>query len=66
MLKGKFGWLMSLCCILPLLAVMYFIHQGDTSSSPFFWILILLCPLMHLFMHRNMKHGNENDETKEN
>lgn len=50
-LKHNHSLLMVLCCVLPLsaiLALSYFNILGSWG----FYAIFLLCPLMHVFMHR--------------
>ncbi len=56
------GLLMMACCIVPMLLLVAFLPQLKTpaanSASGFnwIWLIILLCPLMHIFMMKAM-HG---------
>ncbi|WP_425449016.1 DUF2933 domain-containing protein [Dethiothermospora halolimnae] len=64
--------LMLLGCLAPILII--FAVRGMNislgSGSIFYWLLFLLCPLMHIFMMKGMRgHGNgckgEETEKKE-
>lgn len=48
--------MLALCLVVGAVAAYFLIFQGSLNPSSVFLILILLsCPLMHLFMHRG--HG---------
>ncbi len=50
-LKQNHALLMLLGCAVPLVLLMYLSWTGIIGSSAYF-LLILLCPLMHVFMHK--------------
>jgi len=56
----RHGWLMILCMI-PMIAVIIFL--GRLESFNWAWLILILCPLMHLFMMKSM-HNGDCDETK--
>ena len=43
--------IMMVCC-LGLIAMFFFIQPGSSGWGFFPFLLLLACPLMHLFMHR--------------
>ena len=43
--------LMISCCLL-LLAAVFFVQPGANGYGLLLFLLVLACPLMHLFMHR--------------
>jgi len=49
----KHSWMIVLCCAIPiaLLVVIYFL---GVSNIYVFWLVVLLCPLMHFFMMKYM------------
>lgn len=47
--------IMMLCC-LALIALFFFIQPGSSGWGFIPFLLLLVCPLMHLFMHRG--HGD--------
>jgi len=51
--------LMVICCLLPVVALGIFLAFGFTGRSLFF-LLILLCPLSHLFLMRGHGKGEKN------
>lgn len=58
--KGH-GLMMLLCCIVAVGALAYYFLGGKSGSgSPAFILMLLLCPLMHLFMMGS--HGHKNNE----
>jgi len=51
----KKHWLMMLICVIPVIIIIFY------SGVKWSWLLILLCPLMHIFMmkdHMHNKKGN--------
>ena len=50
---------MVICCLLPVVALGIFLAFGFTGRSLFF-LLILLCPLSHLFLMRGHGKGEKN------
>ncbi|MFA4936327.1 MAG: DUF2933 domain-containing protein [Candidatus Methanoperedens sp.] len=61
--KSKHTLLMLLGCLAPLviLGIMWF---AGVSQNILFFGILLLCPVMHLLMMKNMKHGALNIENK--
>lgn len=58
-------WLMtSICCGIPLILLIILIYFFGLSKSYLLWFVLLLCPILHYFMMRNMhkKHGNKEGE----
>ena len=55
-----FHMLMMVVCILPMGLILFYFLQGGTSGfeSNYFWLILLLCPLMHIFMMKHMGHGH--------
>jgi hypothetical protein len=51
---SKHTLIMVLCCLVPMLLVVLFIRAGIGGALSF--LVILLCPLMHIFLMRGM-HG---------
>lgn len=61
--KGLGGWLMLLCCIVPVLLAAGPLFGGTIGLATLgrsggSLLILLLCPLMHLFMMRGMGHGD--------
>lgn len=61
--KHKHTLMMVLGCIIPLLFLGILWVAGVSQNILFFGIL-LLCPIMHLLMMKNMKHGTQNPESR--
>lgn len=63
--KGDRFWLSSkgLAALILIAGVSYFLlmehHQHLFAALPY--LILLLCPLMHLFMHRGHHHGHRGD-----
>ncbi|VVB90164.1 Uncharacterised protein [uncultured archaeon] len=56
---------MVLGCVIPLLHLRLLWVEGVSRNIVSFGIL-LLCPVMHLLMMKNMKHGSQNPENQIN
>lgn len=53
--------MMILCCAVPLVLILALSVLGFSSYS--FWLVLLLCPLMHLLMMKDMgKHEHKEKE----
>ena len=53
--------LMLLGCLLPI-AVLAVAYVFFDRSSPYFWLIFLLCPLSHFFLMREMHSGKDQDQ----
>jgi hypothetical protein len=47
-----------------LLIIEHRVHLFGWLSSYGIWLLLLACPLMHLFMHRGHGHGGHGDHQR--
>lgn len=47
--------LMLLTCVAMVGAFFFFVGRSAGSLNPLAWLIVLICPLVHLFMHRG--HG---------
>ncbi len=64
-LKGnRHMWLMLLCCLIPVGALVAIFLFNVQVSSAFFVGMLLLCPLLHFFMMKGMMGGHGRKETK--
>ncbi|MFZ3169633.1 MAG: DUF2933 domain-containing protein [Candidatus Methanoperedens sp.] len=61
--KHKHTLMMVLGCMIPLLLLGVLWIAGVSQNILSFGIL-LLCPIMHLLMMKNMKHGAQNPESR--
>ncbi|MBZ4654070.1 MAG: hypothetical protein JG781_1409 [Peptococcaceae bacterium] len=67
------GLLMMLCCLLPIVALIFFAPQFKSSfgGANLTWLFLLACPLMHVLMMFGMRdkgqncHGEDNNKAKE-
>jgi hypothetical protein len=60
---GAHGWLMTAGCVAMLLGILVLSTTGKGIAS-YGYLLILLCPIMHLLMHKRMHgtHGSRDEE----
>jgi hypothetical protein len=58
-------WLMWLGCGLMVVAGLYFLWSRGYQNI-LGYAMLLLCPLMHLFMHRGHNHGSDHEHTNTN
>jgi len=62
-IKHNHGLMMIICCAAPLVILILAIYFLGVSNKYIFWLVILLCPLMHFFMikymHGDKKNGDE-------
>lgn len=49
--------LMTLCCLVPIVVVIGFFFLFKGSAGYWVWLVILLCPLLHILMMRGRKQG---------
>ncbi len=55
-------WLMMIvCCGIPLIILILAIYFFGLDNKYLFWFILLLCPILHYFMMRDM-HGEHSDE----
>lgn len=53
----KHTLLMLICCLAPLGILLFLQQNGDVGAAGY--LVLLLCPLMHLFMMRGMGHKQQ-------
>ncbi len=61
--KHRHTLMMVLGCVIPLVILGVLWFAGVSQNILYFGIL-LLCPIMHLVMMKNMKHGTQNPESR--
>ena len=57
--------LMILGCVVPMGVFFVLFSLGIPLNKLFFFVLLLLCPLSHIFMMRGMKHHGHDDPASE-
>jgi hypothetical protein len=66
LLSRKSGWKhplgMALCCIVPILLILGLSLSGKLGGWGYY-LIFLLCPLMHIFMMPHHGHGNHDNNT---
>ena len=63
--RHKHAIMMLLGCVIPLLLIGVLWVAGVSQNTLSFGIL-LLCPVMHLLMMKNMNHGAQNPQSQTN
>ncbi|CAG1004857.1 MAG: DUF2933 domain-containing protein [Candidatus Methanoperedens sp.] len=61
--KHRHTLMMMLGCIIPLL-LLGILWLSRVSQNILSFGILLLCPIMHLLMMKNMKHGTQNPESQ--
>ena len=56
---------MAICCLAPVILIIAFLSLYKGSSNYWIWLIILLCPLLHIFVMRGHKHDNTCEEAAE-
>ncbi len=64
-LKKNHKYLMILCCVVPILLLFAGIGIFGINSKYLFWFILLLCPLMHLWMMKDMHKGSQEENEDE-
>ena len=52
-------------CVVIAAAILYWFYRQGQLGAILPWVLIAACPLMHLFMMRNMHHDDNNGTKKD-
>ena len=55
--------LMVICCALPIIGIYAAVYLFGISKNYIFWVFLIMCPLMHYFMMKDM-HSKGNEEKK--
>ncbi|HII14881.1 MAG TPA: DUF2933 domain-containing protein [Nanoarchaeota archaeon] len=55
--------LMAVCCGLPVIGIYAAVYFFGVSKSYIFWAFLIICPLMHYFMMKDM-HSESNEGKK--
>ena len=59
LVRTPLGWVLALA--LAALGVYLFVNHSGHLLSALPYVLLMACPLMHLFMHRGHSHGHHRD-----
>lgn len=61
-IKHHHALLMILCCAVPLIILLIAVYGFGLNNKYLFWAMLLLCPLMHFFMMKNMHKGKADNK----
>lgn len=61
-IKENHSLMMILCCSIPLVVLASGAYFFGLSKTYLTWFVILLCPIMHIFMMRDMHKDHEDDK----
>lgn len=64
-LRHNHGLMMIICCGIPLVLLLFATYFFGLKNKYFFWFILLLCPLMHYFMMKDMHKKHSKDKTRE-
>lgn len=64
-MKNKHFWIMLACCLVPLVGLAAVWFWGVPLSTVGIAVLLLVCPLSHLFLMRGMGHGKTATQTSQ-
>ena len=56
---------MAVCCLVPVILVIGFLSLYKGNSSYWTWLIILLCPLLHILMMKGHNHHHSHDASKD-
>jgi len=63
-IKNNHGLMMIACCMAPLALVFAAVYFFGLSKSYLYWTVLLLCPITHYFMMKNMHKEHEDKKGK--
>lgn len=63
-IKHNHSLLMILCCVVPLVAILA-LSYFNVLSSWGYYAIFLLCPMMHVFMHKGHTAHAKNNKSKD-
>ena len=63
-IKKNHGLMMLICCIAPLALVFAAVYFFGLNKSYLYWLVFLLCPIMHYFMMKTMHKDHETKKGK--
>lgn len=64
-LRQNHALMMVICCSLPLILLVAAVYFFGLGESYLFWAILLLCPIMHYFMMKDM-HKKTSDKKEDN
>lgn len=54
--------MMAICCLVPIALLVGILSFFKASNDYWAWLIILLCPLMHIWMMKGHKHSEAGEE----
>lgn len=65
-IKKDHGLMMIICCLAPLMILFVALKFFNVNKNYIAWIILLLCPLMHFFMMKDMHKEHKTDDSTHN
>ncbi len=56
--------MMILCCAMPIIILVIVVYFFGLNNKYLSWFIILLCPILHYFMMRDMHKKDRNENNK--
>lgn len=56
--------MMAICCLAPIVLIVGVLSFFKADNNYWAWLIILLCPLMHIFMMKGHKHNESCNHDK--
>lgn len=57
-IKQNHLFLMILCCLIPVIFIVVIFPLFRGSAGGWIWLIMLLCPLSHIFMMKGLVHDD--------
>ena len=61
-LKHNHWLMMIICCAIPLILLALAIYIFGLDNKYIFWFILLLCPILHYFMMKDMYKDNKKNK----
>jgi hypothetical protein len=64
-IKQNHWLMMTICCGTPLILLIIAVYFFGLNNKYLFWSILLLCPILHYFLMKDMHKGHSSEEDKE-